>query len=90
MWKIEIHDTPVCHRLQTLRGSSLEAFGAAVLWTHCGPGRMQQPVFWETLSVSPASCLRLCDCLSAPDLCLLGTLVLAGEGIRSGEWLVAC
>lgn len=52
-----------------------------------GPRRMQQPVFWETLSVPPTSCLRLCDCPSAPDLCLLGTLVLAGEGIRSREWL---
>lgn len=35
----------------------------------------------------PAPCLHLGDCPSAPEPCLLGTLVLAGERIRSGEWL---
>lgn len=51
------------------------------------PGDCSIQCSGKTLSVSPAPHLHPCDCPSAPDPCLLGTLVLAGEGIRSGEWL---
>lgn len=67
-----------------LKGSSLEALGAAALWTPAA-GESAASSVLETLSMSPDP---VCTCVTAlllqPPACL-GPLVLAGEGIRSGE-----
>lgn len=56
-----------------------------------GLGRNAASSVLETLSMSPPQpldCTRVTTLPLQPPACLLGTLVLAGEGIRSGEWLL--
>lgn len=55
-----------------------------------GLGRNAASSVLETLSMSPPplDCTRVTTLPLQPPVCLLGTLVLAGEGIRSGEWLL--
>lgn len=57
-----------------------------------GLGRNAASSVLETLSIPPPAppldCTRVTTLSLQPPACLIGTLVLAGEGIRSGEWLL--